>query len=63
MKRITGSFPDDMAEEIESYSDRMGITKSALLSIAVREYLDQKKMVSMMPDVLKRLEETEERRK
>jgi hypothetical protein len=53
MKRITCSFPDPIAEKIEKMAEETGMPQTAVVSMAVKEYFDQKEMISNLPKLLK----------
>lgn len=53
MKRLSCSFPDSVGESIERMAAEVGISQSAVVSMAVKEYFDQKDMISNIPKLLK----------
>jgi len=53
MKRMTCSFPDPLAEKIEKMAEETGMPQTAVVSMAVKEYFDQKEMISNLPKLLK----------
>lgn len=57
MKRLSCSFPDKVGEMIEKLAEETGISQSAVVSMAVKEYFDQKSMIDSMPMILKLAED------
>lgn len=53
MKRLNCSFPDNIARKIEEYAKESGIAQSAVVSMAVKEYFDQKDMIKNLPMLIK----------
>lgn len=53
MKRLSCSFPDSVGESIERMAAEVGISQSAVVSMAVKEYFDQKDMINNLPKLLK----------
>jgi hypothetical protein len=53
MKRLSCSFPDSVGEQIEKMATEVGISQSAVVSMAVKEYFDQKEMINNLPKLLK----------
>lgn len=53
MKRLNCSFPDNIGRKIEEYAKESGIAQSAVVSMAVKEYFDQKDMINNLPKLLK----------
>lgn len=53
MKRLSCSFPDNVGEAIEKMAAEVGISQSAVVSMAVKEYFDQKDMINNLPKLLK----------
>lgn len=53
MKRLSCSFPDSVGEAIERMAAEVGISQSAVVSMAVKEYFDQKDMINNLPKLLK----------
>lgn len=52
MKRLTVGFPDPVVEKIEKMSSEIGIPQSAVVAMAVKEYFDQKEMITSLPKLL-----------
>jgi len=50
---MTCSFPDPLAEKIEKMAEETGMPQTAVVSMAVKEYFDQKEMISNLPKLLK----------
>lgn len=57
MKRLTCSFPDKLGDQIEKMADETGISQSGIVSMAVKEYFDQKNMIENMPMLFKLAED------
>lgn len=53
MKRLSCSFPDSVGKQIEKMSEEVGISQSAVVSMAVKDYFDQKEMINNLPKLLK----------
>lgn len=57
--RAKPSFSITMSEELidrlDEESERMNISRSALVTIAVNTYFEQRKMIKEMPDTLKNM--------
>ena len=53
MKRLSCSFPDIVGTQIEKMATEVGISQSAVVSMAVKEYFDQKEMINNLPKLLK----------
>lgn len=52
MKRMTCSFPDALGEKIEKMAEEAGMPQTAVVSMAVKEYFDQKEMIANLPKLL-----------
>jgi metal-responsive CopG/Arc/MetJ family transcriptional regulator len=61
MKRLTITFTDELSELIESMAAEIGIPQSAVVSLAVKEYFDQKEMIKRMPQIIRVAEEIAKR--
>jgi len=53
VKRLNCSFPDNIGRKIEEYAKESGIAQSSVVSMAVKEYFDQKDMINNLPKLLK----------
>ena len=60
-KNITLS--DELAEYFEKKSRETGISQSALMVMAISEYLDQKKAMESLGDILEQLKKIENAKK
>lgn len=60
-KNITLS--DDLAEYFEKKSRETGISQSALMVMAISEYLDQKKAMNSLNDILNQMKKLENKEK
>lgn len=55
MPRVQVTISDEMKEYFENLSRETGATQSAIMCMALREYIDQKKMLSMMNPMLEQM--------
>lgn len=53
MKRLTINLSDDLYDEVEKRANESGATRSSICALAISEYLDQKKMLNMMPEMMR----------
>lgn len=56
MPRVNINISDEMKKYFEELSKETGASQSALMSLYLKEYIDQKEVVKMMPILLKQLE-------
>lgn len=53
MKRLTITLNDEMSIKVEKMANDIGISQASVVNIAIKEYFDQKDLISNMPDLLK----------
>lgn len=55
MKKITVTVPEELDERMVKYAKETGLKKSALVQVAVRQYLDSQEMMKTMPDMVEQM--------
>lgn len=55
MPRVNINISEEMKKYFEEKSKETGISQSALMVMAISEYLDQKKMLNSLEPILKQL--------
>ena len=56
MPRVNINITDDMKRYFEELSEDTGASQSALMALYLKEYIDQKEMMKMMPELIKRMD-------
>lgn len=56
MPRVNINISDEMKQYFEEKSKETGVAQSALMVMAISEYLDQKKMINSIEPMLKQME-------
>lgn len=55
MPRVNVSISDELKTYFEDLSKETGASQSALMAIAIKEYVEQKKMLSQLPLMLEQM--------
>lgn len=56
MPRVQINISDEMKTYFEELSKETGASQSSLMCIAIKEYIDQKKMINSIEPMLKKME-------
>lgn len=59
MPRVNINISDDLKNYFEELSVETGASQSALMCIALKEYVEQKKALNSMGDILSRMKQFE----
>lgn len=55
MPRVNVNISDELKEYFESLSKETGASQSALMAIALRDYVEQKKAINQLPSMFEQL--------
>ena len=55
--RVNIGISSEIKKSFENLSKEVGAPQSALMAIALKEYIDQKKAIEELPGIIKKLEE------
>lgn len=55
MPRVNVSISDELKTYFEDLSKETGASQSALMAISIKEYVEQKKMLSQLPLMLEQM--------
>lgn len=52
MPRVNINISDELKSYFEKLSEETGASQSALMAIAIKEYVDQKRVIEVMPQLM-----------
>lgn len=53
--RVNITISDDLKKYFEEWSERTGVTQSALMALAMSEYVDQKKAINAIEPIMEQM--------
>lgn len=58
--RVNITISDELKKYFEEWSEKTGVSQSALMSLAMSEYVDQKKAISAFVPMVEQMKKLEE---
>ena len=49
-KRLNVDLPEDMINELDTYAKKIGLNRTSMIAVIVKNYIDQQKSFSMLSD-------------